>query len=54
MLFPPLLVPPSEARVDTWYCTFGFVFACVCARVAAQHAAIKIVKHVRLAFLVMN
>src|SRR5205823_15041737 len=28
MLFPPLLVPPSEGRVDTLYCVFGF--ACVC------------------------
>jgi hypothetical protein len=31
MLFPPLLVPPSEASVDTWYSVFGFAFACVCA-----------------------
>ncbi len=31
MLFPPLLVPPSEASVDTWYSVFGLAFACICA-----------------------
>jgi hypothetical protein len=45
MLFPPLLVPPKSGRVDTWYCAFGFAFACVCVSAAPQHAAIKIVKH---------
>src|SRR6266480_3704904 len=53
-----LFGPPSESRLDTWYCTFGF--ACACARICAgakavaQQAAIKTVKHTRLTFLVMN
>src|SRR5207249_6504966 len=55
MLFPPLLVPPSEGRLDTLYCTF-FVFAvaCACARAAPQQKAIRIVKRLRLGILVLR
>src|SRR5437763_381411 len=31
MLFPPLLVPPSPGRLDTWYCVLAFVCADLCA-----------------------
>src|SRR5439155_17300055 len=53
-------VPPSEARLDTLYCAFGFAFAvpcacaCACARAAPQQKAIRIVKRLRLGILVLR
>src|SRR5438093_6345217 len=58
MLFPALFVPPSEARLDTWYCAFGFACVCPCAsagaKAAPQQKAIRIVKRLRLGILVLR
>src|SRR5213079_3109212 len=56
MLFPPLLVPPSPGRFETWYCVFATACGpCACAGVKAapQEAAAKIIKRLWLVVLVM-
>src|SRR5258708_7247605 len=53
MLFPPLLVPPSEGRLDTLYCTFVAV-AGACARAAPQQTAIRIVTRIWLVLLFVS
>src|SRR5438093_11367362 len=58
MLFPPLLVPPSDGRLETWYCVFVFAACCPCAcagaRTAAQQTASKAMKRISLALLVLR
>jgi hypothetical protein len=54
MLFPPLLVPPSESRFDTWYWVFGFARDCapICAgtRASPQQIAITRIDGGQIAF----
>src|SRR5262245_10898927 len=58
MLLPPLLVPPKSGSVDTWYCDFAFVASgpcpCTGARVTPKQTAIRIMKRVWLALLVVS
>jgi hypothetical protein len=58
MLFPALLVPPSVGRLETWYCDFAFIASdfCACsgASVAPQQAAVRTMKRIWLALLVLN
>src|SRR6266496_5418423 len=58
MLFPPLLVPPTEGRFDTWYRVSAFAGSglCACAgvRVAPKQTAIRVMKRVSLALLILN
>jgi hypothetical protein len=58
MLFPPLLVPPTEGRFDTWYRVSAFAASGLCACAGAtttpQQTAAKIIKRFWLVPLVMN
>jgi hypothetical protein len=58
MLFPPLLVPPTEGRFDTWYRVSAFaasgLCACAGATAALQHTAIKTMKRIWLVLGVVS
>ncbi len=54
MLFPPLLVPPTEGRFDTWYRVSAFAASGLCASAGARTAPQQTAASTMKRILVVN